>query len=344
MSFAAFPTQPPSLQLLQRSLARGRVAHAYLLAGEAEGELEAVARTLAKTLNCRQPERRGATGTPVDSCDRCPSCVRIQAGNHPDVQWVRPESKSRVITIDQVRDLMQTVHLKATDAEYKVAVIVDADRLNIQAANAFLKTLEEPPDKSILILLSTDPQRLLETVRSRCLRLSFGDGVGERLDAAQRSWIGAFSQRAAEGQAGLLDRYQLLGLLQTRLSEVKEGIQKRLTAASPLARLDDVEPAWRDRWEAELSASIEAEYRRRRGEWLAALQVWLRDVWLRRLGLESVSPGFPELSVATRKVAERISMEQAQENLGVLEQTQRLLGSNVQEALTLEVGLLRLRL
>src|SRR6185369_11087493 len=128
---------------------------------------------LAKTLNCEQPPRRGAGGLPSDSCDTCASCRLIDSGNHPDILWVRPESKLRVITIDQMRDLMQTVHLKPTQAAFKVAVIVAADRLNVPAANAFLKTLEEPPANSILILLTTEPQRVLETILSRCLRLNF---------------------------------------------------------------------------------------------------------------------------------------------------------------------------
>ena len=69
---------------------------------------------------------------------------KIEGGNHADIHWIRPESKSRVITVDQMRELMQEINLKPTEAEYKVAVIVCADRLNVSAANAFLKTLEEP--------------------------------------------------------------------------------------------------------------------------------------------------------------------------------------------------------
>ena len=161
MSFANFPEQQRVVDLLQRSLDRGRLAHGYLFTGSQLTELEAVAETLAKTVNCAHPRRRRTGGPPVDSCDQCLSCRKIAHANHADVQWVRPESKSRVITIDQMRDLMQTIHLKPTEAEYKVGVIVAADRLNVHAANAFLKTLEEPPAKSVLILLSIEPQRLL---------------------------------------------------------------------------------------------------------------------------------------------------------------------------------------
>src|SRR5213075_400591 len=96
---------------------------------------------------------------------------------------------SRVITIDQVRDLMHEIHLKPTEAEYKVAIISGADRLNVQAANAFLKTLEEPPARSVIILLTCAVEQVLETIVSRCLRLHFAGEAGARLDASAQEWI-----------------------------------------------------------------------------------------------------------------------------------------------------------
>ena len=114
--------------------------------GHQIAELEALARTVAKTLNCLQPVRSRSNGPAMDCCDQCVNCRKIDAENHADIHWVRPESKSRVITVEQMRDLMREMHLKPNDAEYKVAIIVAADRLNPQAANAFLKTLEEPPE------------------------------------------------------------------------------------------------------------------------------------------------------------------------------------------------------
>src|SRR6266850_7936840 len=126
MGFTDFPEQKDVVEFLQRSLGRRRLGHAYLFVGADLGELEAVARTLAKTLNCERPQRQTAGGLPQDSCDACWSCRKIDGEGHPDVLWVRPESKSRVITIEQMRDLMQTVHLKAAQAKFKVAMIVAA--------------------------------------------------------------------------------------------------------------------------------------------------------------------------------------------------------------------------
>src|SRR5437899_13106849 len=99
-----------------------------------------------------------------------------------------------------MRDVMHTIQLKPTQSKFKFAIIVAADRLNPQAANAFLKTLEEPPANSILILLTTDPQRILETIQSRCLRLNFAGEGPRRPDPAQMAWLASFSELAAAPQ------------------------------------------------------------------------------------------------------------------------------------------------
>jgi DNA polymerase III subunit delta' len=346
MAFKDLPKQEQGIQLLQRSLERGRLGHAYLFSGHQLEHLEALARTLAKTLNCQHPVEK--SGVAIDSCDHCLSCQKIEHGNHADIHWVRPESKSRIIRVEQVRDLIQEMNLRPTEAQYKVAVLVAADRMKTEAANAFLKTLEEPPPRSILILLTTEPQRLLETILSRCLRLNFGGDGPRRLDAAQVEWLQGFSEMASAEQKSLLGRYRLMDVLSRKLTELKTSIEEALTARSPIQQYKDAEPNLVEKWEDELTAAIEAEYRRQRAELLGVLQWWLRDVWLKTLGtgpteMATQLLSFPDLG-GTERVAQRISAKDALENLSVLEQLQRWLGTNVQEALALEVSLLKLRL
>jgi len=343
MSFSSFTEQEDAVQLLQRSLARKRLGHAYLFSGDDLEHLQLVARTLAKTLNCQDPRPSKTAPAAPDCCDACASCRKIDAFNHADVQWIRPESKSRIITIEQMRDLMQTVFLKPNEAEYKVAVIVGADRLNPQAANAFLKTLEEPPPRSVLILLSTEPGRILETILSRCLRLNFSAESERFQDEVFLAWLKHFGETAVAERGSLLSRYRLLSVLLGRLNELKEKIDTELTARSPLEKYDDLDPKLREKWEDELSAAIEAEYRRQRADVLTGLQFWLRDVWLQSLGDRKLLT-FPALQPATQTLAARIDAPAASGNLRVMERLQRQLNSNVQEALALEVGLLQLKL
>ena len=341
MAFKDFSKPSQGVQLLQRSLARGRLGHAYLFTGHRLEELELLARTLAKTLNCQKPVKTGGVAT--DCCDECLSCRKIDHETHADIHWARPESRSRVVTVEQMRDLMREIQLKPTEAEYKVAIIAAADRLNPQAANAFLKTLEEPPAKTVLVLLSTEPQRILETILSRCLRLNFSTESGYVPDETQSEWLATFGALAAGEQKSLLGRYRLLDVLLQKLGEIRTRVDEALTARSPLQRYDDVEKDLRERWEDELTAAIEAEYRRQRADLLLLVQWWLRDVWLRTLAVGGELLNFPKMAGA-EAVAKKISPRQALENLQTLEQTQRLLHTNVQEALALEVGLLKLHL
>jgi DNA polymerase-3 subunit delta' len=343
MSFKDLPAHQTGVALLQRSLERGRLAHAYLFTGQQMEELETLARLLAKTLNCLNPVKAGQAA--IDCCEHCLSCKKIEHGNHADVHWVRPESKSRIIKVGQIRDVMKEIQMKPTEAEYKVAVIVGADRLWAEAANAFLKTLEEPPAKSILVLLTTDPRRILETILSRCLRVNFGGSGPRTLGAAELAWLNAFGELAAAEQKSLLGRYRLMDVLMRKLAETKEAVEKSLSARSPLERYPEAEKALQDRWEDELAAAIEGEYRRQRADLLGLLHWWLRDVWIHTLGASGSQTllNYPQLA-ESGKVARRISARDALANLEVLEQLQGWLSTNVQEALALEVGLLKLRL
>jgi DNA polymerase III subunit delta' len=331
--------------LLRRSLETGRLGHAYLLTGDELGPLETIARRLAQSLNCQHPPTRYPSGWPVQPCLECSVCRRIQDDQHPDVQWTRPESKMRVVTIDQMRQLLHTIHLKAHEAVCKVAVLVAADRLNSQAANAFLKTLEEPPPGTHFLLLTTEPQRVLATIRSRCLPVNCGLGSGPIVSAPDLDFLKEFANLAATPDAAnLLGRYRLLGLVLDKLAQARKDVETTLTADSPLERYEDIDPKLRDKWEDELSAAVEAEYRLRRVQLLSALQSWLRDVWLAAQGHDPDLFFFADLSALSRQIAGRLDVGSAQENLHIINRTQRLLFTNVQEALALEVGLLKLSL
>ncbi len=329
-------------ELLRRSLARGRLGHAYLFQGDDLDSLEGAATDLAQTLLCESPLERGHEGQSLRPCGQCSQCRRVLHRTHPDVTWVHPESKMRQIVATQAREVTRILGLRPSEAPRKIAVFVGADRLNSGASNAFLKTLEEPPAGSIILLLTTEPGRVLETILSRCLRLSFGTS-GIRIAEPVRAWLRTFAE-AARGKSGtLLARYRLLGQLLQTLAEARANIESTLSADSPLARYGDASPEQKDHWERELTAAIEAEYRRHRSEYLIGLHTWLRDVWLVQLG----SPGelfLPDLQPASAEIAARLTPQDARLNLEAWESTQRLLHTNVQEALALEVGLLKLRL
>jgi DNA polymerase-3 subunit delta' len=148
---------------------RGRLAHAYLFVGPASVGKRLFARELAKALLCESlPE-----GGRLEACDHCPSCALADAGNHPDLFLLgRPEDGNE-LSIESMRELCRSFVLTSARGRGKVALLDDADDLNDASANCFLKTLEEPPPRSVFILLGTGRERQLPTVLSRCQVVRF---------------------------------------------------------------------------------------------------------------------------------------------------------------------------
>src|SRR5215510_10420888 len=144
--------RPTAFEYLRRAYEQNRLAHAYLITGGPGSGKEVLAAELASLVN----------GTPAKD---------IFSAKARDVFIARPESKSRRIVTAQIRALEHALQMRATDGRCKVAIISDADRLQTEAANAFLKTLEEPPRDSLLLLLSPLPEALPETILSRCIAI-----------------------------------------------------------------------------------------------------------------------------------------------------------------------------
>ena len=192
----------------RQALERGRLSHAYLFVGAHGIGKELVARELAKAVQC-------ASG-PAEACDHCPVCQRVEHGNHPDVAFVRRvergakgERRAQIL-VEQVRDEIQNpIAYKPFAGRYKVFVIVDAERMTEEAQNCLLKTLEEPPPYSLLILLASRLEPLVDTVISRCQIVRFRPLTHEQTERilADGHAVEAGQARAlarlAEGSPGL---------------------------------------------------------------------------------------------------------------------------------------------
>jgi len=159
---------------------------------------------------------------------------------------------------------------------------------------------------------------------SRCLRLNFSGDDKRELNSAESEWLEKFGALASGEQKSLLGRYRLLDALLQKLGEIRARVDESLSANSPLEKYEEVEKDLREKWEDELAAAVEAEYRRRRADLLLLIQRWLRDVWLHTLAAGNELLNFPKMSGA-EIVAKKITARQALENLQTLEQTQRLL-------------------
>jgi len=187
--------QERAINVLMRTIQRGRIPSSYLFAGESGIGKKFTAINLAKAVNCLKPPspsfskggiggfdtestpsltlppREGGLGWDVDCCDKCPSCQKIDAGVHPDFLLISPHGGQ--IRIEEIRAIDEMLSFKPFEGREKVIIVDEADTMNPFAANAFLKTLEEPPEESLIILVSPKPDRLPDTIRSRCSRVNF---------------------------------------------------------------------------------------------------------------------------------------------------------------------------
>jgi DNA polymerase-3 subunit delta' len=152
------------VQILKRAIAHGTLAHAYLFSGEEGIGKKMTAFALAAAVNCREPGQDGG-------CGACPPCRKVANAAHPDVHVLAPDGGE--IKIDQIRETQSELALRPFEGAKKVLIVDGAEKMNDAAANALLKTLEEPPGDAVIMLVSSLPQGLLPTIRSRCQEIRF---------------------------------------------------------------------------------------------------------------------------------------------------------------------------
>ena len=195
-----------ALDFLQKARLEQRLGHAYLITGSAHAGVETLSEELAAlVLGC--------------------GVLHLQA--HPDFYVIEPESKSRKILTEQIRNLEEALHLKPQQSDYKVAVIHDADRMMPAAANAFLKTLEEPPNKTLLLLVSSLPEVLLETIRSRCITLPLYSASERPLEENEKKMMALMEQFFGKGKRiDATAAFQLTRAFQSLLAKAREQAQE----------------------------------------------------------------------------------------------------------------------
>ena len=167
---------------IRTALGRQTIGHAYLFSGDEGIGKRLMAVRFAQALSCDSPP---ASSQP-DSCGECRACRQVSTGTYPDALMIQPEREKAnpQIKIDQVREIERHMIYRPLFSSHKICIIDDADRLTTNAANAFLKTLEDPPDHSVFILVTSQPFRLLATVRSRCLTLKFSPATSMQFEGA----------------------------------------------------------------------------------------------------------------------------------------------------------------
>lgn len=165
--------QEKAVNILLGAIKKDRIPSSYLFAGESGIGKKFTAVNFAKALNCLDPKEG-------DSCGECSQCKKIDNQTHPDFLLVSPESSE--IRVEEIRAVEEMLSLAPYEGNKKIVIIDDAETMNSSAANAFLKTLEEPPWQSLIILVSSSPDKLPETIRSRCSRVNFSPLSAEKCE------------------------------------------------------------------------------------------------------------------------------------------------------------------
>ena len=286
MAFGEIVGHRALLGLISRAVEHGSVPPSLLFVGPEGTGKRLAACALAQTLNCGSPVRAPAGGTAaadafeIDACGRCHTCQRIARGSFADVLTIAP-GENGSITVDQVREAIGQAAYRPFEGRRRVVIIDDAERLVPEAQNALLKTLEEPPDSSQFVLVTTRPDTLLATVRSRCQRLSFGQlGVADISELLGRThgYDERVARAAAASAGGSIGR--ALRLASGELTAARDAAVTLLEVVASgrdaKARLEGAKGFLAGKSAGKTSAAVRQELMRR----LRALTSLLRDVEL----------------------------------------------------------------
>ncbi len=310
---------------LQSQIAGNRVSHAYLIEGDKGSGKRTLARYFAKSLVCRHPEG----GRPCGTCD---SCAAADSGNHPDIRFIRTEENT--LTVGQIREeLVQDMEILPYYSGRKVYVVEDADKMNLQAQNALLKTIEEPPEYGVVLLLSVNPEGLLPTVRSRLIRIRLLALAEERVAEILSGQYGFSGEEALFGAAtsgGSVGK----ALSMLRSGETKARQEKYLHVLENLSETSEATLF-------ELQKELEAD-KASIGEVLGLFRIWFRDLIVAKESGSTDRCFLRYKAEALAKEAGHYSAEALYELSALVEDAEKKISHNVNYGLWSDLFLLEL--
>jgi len=325
--------QAKAVSFLQHSLEKQALAHAYLLVGPPHTGKMTLAINLAQALNCEMSE---------PPCGKCTSCQKIASGKHADIQIIgltsngnSADTKNRTeIGIDQIRQIQHSAGLPPFEGRYKVFIIDGAEFLSNEAANCLLKTLEEPEDKVIFILLTADERLLPATVISRCQRLELAPLAAAELETTlNRNW-GIESETAkllAKLSHGCLGWAILANLDSGLLQQRTERIEKLI---------DIINADYEERFA--YATQLATQFSQNRGTVHEILQLWLdwwRDLMLIKASSSDIITNI-DFKTTLVKMAKKYSLTQIKNFVTSIQEAEEQLRQNANPRLVLEVLML----
>ncbi|MFA7173590.1 MAG: hypothetical protein WC340_09275 [Kiritimatiellia bacterium] len=291
-----------TFEMIKHAFESGRPAHGYLITGPLRG--------LAMDLTIRILQYLFCESQSAKPCYLCNGCRKVRERTQVDIEWIYPERKSRVIGIDNIRgNLLAKVSQSSMQGGWKAGVIVGADRLNTSSSNAFLKTLEEPTNKTIFLLLTEAPQQLLPTIISRCQRIDL-----DEIRQLDEPWRGRVVETLSfDLYRTPIQRLSMCNSLFSVLTDLKshvEGLVKREEQEH-----DKIEEA-----KEVFDAKVSARYREFRSDFTLVLLRWFRDIFVLCSGGEIAllyNQGYAKI---LKERAANLDLSQAIYNLKAIEE------------------------
>lgn len=305
---------------LMNAISTGRVSHAYIINGERFSGKEFVARIFAMALQCEQEG--------IEPCHSCHSCVQTLSDNQPDIIYVTHE-KPNTIRVDEIREQVNSdVAIKPYSSKYKIYIIREAEKMNAEAQNALLKTLEEPPAYAVIILLTSNLNDMLPTILSRCVVLNIkpvADHLIKKYLCEEVCVPDYKAQVCVAFARGNLGRAKLLAT-----SEEFDNI--KADAVFLLKYIHEMELS-------EMMAAVKkmTEYKVEVADYLDICAMWYRDVLLYKATKDANHLVFQEEIQTIRAVAKRTGYEGLDSVIAALETAKKRLAANVNFELTMEL-------
>lgn len=311
---------------LTNALSTGKISHAYIINGEKSSGKEFIARVFAMALQCE----KGGT----EPCQECHSCKQALSDNHPDIIRVMHE-KPNTISVDDIRaQVNNDVGIKPYSGPHKVYIINEAEKMTVQAQNAILKTLEEPPEYAVILLLTTNVNSLLPTILSRCVVLNMkpvSDELVKKYLMEQLQVPDYKAEVCVSFARGNIGKAKALAS-----SEDFENVKTE--AISLLKYIKDMELN-------EIIAAVKKvnEYKLEVSDYLDICAIWYRDLLLFKATNDVNHLVFREEIQALRTAAKRSSYEGIENILKALETAKKRLDANVNFELTMELLMLTIQ-
>ncbi|MGJ8655769.1 MAG: hypothetical protein ACSHX6_04890 [Akkermansiaceae bacterium] len=341
-------TEDKAFELIESAYERGRLGHAFIISGTKHAGVESLTTRVINLIN--RDEEKEEEGGGADMFDLFGEVAGVDKAPEPEaenlqelegelVRIVRPQMKSRIIPVDAMRELEKSMFKTARKGKYKVGVIVDADRMRTEAANAFLKTLEEPPNGSILFLLTASPERLLSTILSRCVNIPLiaENDVREELEGEQEM-LTTLLRNAKAGFNSVSRALTIKSVFATILNKRKLAIGKVYEASLKEEQehyKNTTDGEWLKDREKHYESLIQSDYLFERSKFIDLLILWLGDLVRIKSGAPRLD--FHQYEVGMAEAASKESLESLIQRMDAMEELRGLFETNVSEALALEV-------